>query len=231
MRTLVVGLPLPHVSFDNYSFVSAPAFSEYARLIVQTDAVSKTVENIVASEGEHRTFAGQPITNGPSTAEAFSLLELLEMRRRETEWFLARGGVIALFAHPDVAHPSIAPTCGWRRYAWLPAPQGFRYDEHLLPGFGTPGADLIDPDHPFAPYITGLSNRIAYRATVDEQAPNFNEYARVFARSHGGAAIGVELTIAAGKVVLLPPLIDAGSDRSLIAQTLHACFERYEHRP
>jgi hypothetical protein len=226
MRTLVIGLPLPHVSFDNYSFFSAPAFSDYARIIVESAAISKVVEEVVSGEGDYRTFAGQPITAGPSTAQAFGLEELLAMRRREIEWFLARGGSVACLAHPDVAHPGIALQCGWRRYAWLPAPAEFRYDEHLLPGFGTPGAELTDADYPFAPYISELSDRLAYRATVDEQAPNFGEYGHVFARSHGGAAIGVGLAVGRGRIVLLPPLIDPASDRHLIAQTLHACFER-----
>jgi hypothetical protein len=226
MRTLVIGIPLPHVSFDNHSFVSAPAFSEYERLIVEPAAVSKTVEEVISAAAEHRNFAGHPVTNGPSTAQAFSLQQLLEMRRRETEWFLARGGVVACFAHPDVAHPGVAGLCGWRRYAWLPAPRGFRYEEHLLPGFGIPGAELTAPDHPFAPYVTDLSTRYAYRATIDETAPNFGEYGHIFARSHGRAAIAVELAVDRGRVTLLPPLLDPESDRTLIAQTLHACFER-----
>lgn len=226
MRTLVIGVPLPHVTFDNYSFVSAPAFSDYGRLVVETAAVSTSVEEVVSGAAEHRTFAGQPVTNGPSTAQAFSLQQLLEMRRRETEWFLARGGVVACFAHPDIAHPGAAQRCGWRRYTWLPAPPRFRYEEQLFPGFGIPGAELIEPDHPFAPYITELSNRFAYRVTVDETAPNFRDYGRVFARSHGGAAIAVQLTIDGGRVILLPPLLETESDRTSTAQILHACFER-----
>src|SRR5438552_1226358 len=85
MRTLVIGVPLPHVTFDNYSFVSAPAFSDYRRLIVETAAVSTSVEEVVSGAAEHRTFAGHPVTNGPSSAQAFGLQQLLVMRRRETE--------------------------------------------------------------------------------------------------------------------------------------------------
>ena len=211
MRTLVIGVPLPHVTFDNYSFVSAPAFSDYRRLIVETAAVSTSVEEVVSGAAEHRTFAGHPVTNGPSSAQAFGLQQLLEMRRRETEWFLARGGVVACFAHPDVAHPGVGESCGWRRYAWLPAPPGFRYDQHLLPGFGIPGAELNEPDHTFALYITELSPRFAYRTTLDETAPNFS---------------AVELTVDDGRVILLPPLLETESNRTSTAQILHACFER-----
>ena len=100
MRTLVIGIPLPHVSFDNYSFASAPALSDYARLIVEASAVSTVVEDVVAGSGGHRNFAGQLLHNAQSTAAAFSLSDLLSMRRREAEWFFARGGTAVCFAHP-----------------------------------------------------------------------------------------------------------------------------------
>ena len=224
-RTLVVGIPLPHVTFDNYSGISAPAFSEYQRLIVETAALSNVVEEVIAGVGEHRNFGGQLVHNGPSTADAFSLSDLLEMRRRETEWFLSRGGIAVCFAHPDVAHPGVAHH-GWRRYSWLPAPPGLRYEAFLLPGFGTPGAEVSDTDHPFAPFISELAPRLAYRATLDESAPNFSDYAHVFARSRGGAAIAAELTVDRGRIVILPPIIDPQSDRGKVAQTLFECFER-----
>ena len=228
MRTLVVGIALPHVSFDNYSFISAPAFSEYQRLIVETAAASRAVEQVVAGEGEHRNFAGQPVHNGPSTAAAFSLADLLQMRRRETEWFLARGGIAVCFAHPDVAHPGVAGAADWRRYSWLPAPDGFGYEEHLFPGFGTPGAEVSGPDHPFAPLISGFAARLAYRTTVDESAPGFSNYARVFTRSRGGAGIAAELTVDRGRIIILPPFVDPQSDRGNVAQALFDCFERFE---
>jgi len=232
MRALVVGIPLPHVSFDNYSFVSAPAFSDYQRLIVESSSVSAVVEEVVGGGGEHRDFAGHLVHNGSSTAFAFSLQQLLQMRRRESDWFFARGGVAVCFAHPDVVHPGVEGLCGWRRYSWLPAPPGFHYEEHLLPGFGTPGAEVSDADHPFAPCIAELAPRVAYRATIDETAPNFSDYARVFARrSSGGAAIAAELVLGSGRLVLLPPLLKPEADRASVAQALFTCLERFGTGP
>ena len=224
MRTLVIGIPLPHVSFDNYSFLSAPAFSEYERLIVEPASVSNTVEEVISAEGEHRDFAGHIVHNAPSSSTAFSLQDLLEMRRRESEWFFRRGGVLVCFSHPDVAHSGVAGSCGWRRYSWLPAPPGFRFEEHLLPGFGTPGAQLVEEDHPFASYITDLAQRVAYRATIDDDAPGFGDYGRIFARSLGGAPIAAELKLDAGRIILLPPLVDPAKDRTTVAQTLSTCL-------
>jgi hypothetical protein len=49
MRTLVIGIPLPHPSFDNFSFVSAPSLADYPRAIVEMSAVSRVVEEVVGS--------------------------------------------------------------------------------------------------------------------------------------------------------------------------------------
>jgi hypothetical protein len=227
MRTLIIGIPLPHVSFDNYSFLSAPALSDYRRVGVEMSSVSTVIEETVSGSREHRDHAGHPVHNGPSTAAAFSLAQLVQMRRRESAWFFANGGMLACFAHPDVAHPAIEGLCGWRRYSWLPAPEGFRYDEHLLPGFGTPGAEVTDARHPFAPFISELAPRLAYRATIDETAPDFGDYGSVFAhRAVGGPAIAAELTIGSGRLLLLPPLLKPESDRATTAAALFAAFER-----
>jgi len=229
-RTLVVGIPLPHVSFDNYSFISAPALSEYKHLIVEPASASQVIEEVVSGRAEHRNFAGHPVHNGPSTAAAFSLRDLLRMRRRECEWFFAQGGILVSFAHPDVLHPAVGDICGWRRYSWLPAPAGFDYEEHLLPGFGTPGANLADENHPFAPFIAELGPRLAYRATIAEGAPNFSDYAHVFGRSLGGAAIAADLALDNGRLLFLPPLVKPDQDRGSVAQALFDCLQRW-HLP
>jgi hypothetical protein len=232
MRTLVIGIPLPHVTFDNYSFISAPAFSDYQQMIVEMLFVSTVIEEVVAGEREHRDFAGHPVHNAPSTAAAFSLQQLLQMRRREAEWFFDRGGVLVCFAHPDVAHPGIAGVCGWRRYSWLPVPPGFSYEQHLLPGFGTPGADVSDEEHAFAQFVTDFAPRLAYRATIDETAPDFSDYGRVFARrTTGGAAIATELTVGSGRIVLLPPILKPETDRPAVAQALFTSLERFGSTP
>lgn len=229
MRTLVIGIALPHVSFDNYSFISAPALSEYQRLIVEPAAASQAVWEVISGAAQHRTHAGQLVHSGPSTNDAFGLQDLLRMRRREAGWFFARGGVLVCFAHPDVtAFPG--SECEWRRYSWLPSPTGFNYAEHLLAGFGTPGATIVDEQHPFAPFISEFAQRLAYRATIDENAPNFSDYGAVIARSHGGAAIAAELRIDNGSLVFLPALLKPEADRGAVAQALNACLERWGDR-
>ena len=228
MRTLVLGIPLPHVSFDNYSFLSAPSLFDYGRVIVETAALSEAVAQVVAGSTEHKTHGGLAIVNGPATATAFSLAELLRLRCLEAERLLARAGVIVCFAHPDVPHEGIAGLPSWRRYDWLPAPEGFAYAEAMLAGYGKLGVELTDAEHAFVPYVEEFAVRLAFRAYLSEAGQGPPPQARVFARSPGGAAVGFELAVGPGRVVLLPPIgnLDYSRDRAPLAGVLHQCLER-----
>ena len=226
-RTLVIGIPLPHATFDNYSFASAPSISEYTRLIVEMAAVSRVVEEITQGSVEHKTFAGQPVAHGPTTARAFGLADLLAMRAREANQFFGRGGIALCIAYPDAAHEGIAALPGWRRYSWLPDPEDFSYATHLLPGFGKTGAEVCDEAHPFASYVALYGSRMAFRAHVAGK-PAGAPPLRIFGRSSGGVAVAFDVRVGSGRAVFVPPLRNPEDDRIAVAGTLFESFEQCE---
>lgn len=230
MRTLVLGIPLPHIAFDNYSFLSAPSLFDYGRIIVDICAVSETVEQVVSGGRQHATFARQPVVNGPGDHAGVSLAELLRLRRIEAERFFERGGDLVCLAYPDAAHDGIEGLPGWRRYDWLPSPEGFSYAEGLLPGYGKLGVEVVDQGHAFAAYARQFGVRLAFRAYLAEGEEGAPPFARVFARSPGGAAVGFELAVGGGRAVFLPPLgsLDYDKDRAPLANVLNDCLDRFQ---
>lgn len=225
MRTLVISNSLPHVSFDNHEFLSAPSLADYKRVIIDVDGVSRSIADVVSGSAEQQTYTGVPIANADSTTEAMGLAEMLTMRSREAEWFLGNGGTIVCLAHPDVAVKGVRGLSDWRRYSWLPVPDGFVYADDLLASFGKVGAEPV-AGHAFSGYVEAFARRAGYRLRVNEEASGFTDYGLVFARSEGGAGIGFELKVLEGSIVFLPPLIRGETDRNELARVLFECFER-----
>jgi hypothetical protein len=230
IRTLVLGIPLPHAAFDNASFLSAPSFSEYRRMVFEPSSAARVVQEVVEGTHIHQTYGGQAIVNGQGSAHAFGLAELLDMRRREGHRLVAGGGLVVVFGHPEITVSGVGGGGEWRSYSWLPSPEGLAYAEALVPGFGTPGAVLTDSEHPFAPLVHAVAHRVAYRVHLDEDAPGAGEAARVFCRSSGGVAIGFELTVGSGSLVVLPVIQKPDTDRQAIAAALVESLERWEGR-
>jgi hypothetical protein len=58
----------------------------------------------------------------------------------------------------------------------------------------------------------------------------FPEAAGVFLRSQGGLAVGVELRVGEGSIVIVPPMAATAEERVLLAETLFQCLERWHNR-
>jgi len=229
IRTLVLGIPLPHPAFDNASFLSAPSFSEYTRLMVEPAAASRAIDEVVQGTAAHQTYGGQAIVNGEASTYAFGLRELLEMRRRETAHLLGAGGLIVLFGHPDAPHTGVTGEPPWRRYSWLPDDGGFSLSAHLLAGFGkVGGVTLSDEGHPFAPFVRNLTRHEAYQAYADENAPAFLHGGRFLARSEGGVVVGFDVPYTGGRLVVLPALNRPNAIRTEVATVLAECLDNWE---
>ena len=194
-RILSLGFPLPGPQVDNYTFFSAPSFFDYDAIVVDPNALSLLIEGVIDGSIEATTFADASIRNAPATPTSASLCDVLLRRRDETQTLLANGGVVVCFAHPAATHRGIDGAGALDDYYWLPAaPQ-------LIASDGSQ-AHIVDFQHPLAAFVHGQLANLAYRAHCAEDAAR----ACTFARSHGGAAIGVELPVESGCVIFVPAL-------------------------
>jgi hypothetical protein len=232
MRILSLGYPLPNPQVDNYSFASAPCFFDYDAVVADPEALSRLIEEVVDQTAEHATAESQPVVNGATGPLATGLAHLLLRRQTETARLLANGRCVVCLIRPDVVHHRVAGFSGCNRYFWLPAPPGLQYREpHLMPGSGQ-GALVTDHDHPFATYVENFRARLAYSAYFSEGIPGFAGFGRVFARSAGGAAIGVDLRVGAGRAVFIPYVRDfASADRHPVASSMVDCLRRLQGQP
>ncbi len=205
MRILSLGCPLPGPSVDNHTFANAHAFFDYDALVVDPHALSRLIEEVVDASGEHATRSGERVVNAPTAPDAVGLADLLRDRQEETARLLARDGLVVCFAYPNVVHHRVAGFSGCDRYFWLPAPPGLQYREPYLRRGAGPEIIPTEHDHPFGPLLDQFRGRLAYQAYFADDTAGFSQSARVFGRSAGGAAVAVELSLAQGRAVFLPP--------------------------
>lgn len=229
MRVLVIGFPLPNPRIDNYSFIQAPSFFDYDAVVVESAAVSRVIEDVLTRSEDHQTFAGDPVLNEPSGPFVTGLADHLQRRRDEAERLLAAGKLLIVFARPNTPHSHILGFPGYDRYSWLPAPAGVIYRPPQLNPADGRNVSLVDPTHPLAEIIERFGNWFTYRATFAESLPAFPEQGRVIMRSPGGAAVGVELRVGPGTIVLLPALEDvaSGDPRFELATMLVNAVQRW----
>lgn len=204
MRVLVIGFPLPNPQFDNYNLLTSPSWLDYDAVIVEPESVSTVIEDVLNRREEHQTRAEEPVLNRPTNPFAVALGDVVKQRRAEAAQLLANGGVLAVFARPNVVHEGVVGFPGCDRYAWLPAPASVSWEPPFLVRAEGSEVRAVDPAHPFAGTIDRHNRWYAYRARIDENVPGFPAFGHVIARSYGGAAIGAELRVGGGRVILLP---------------------------
>lgn len=220
MRLLSIGYPLPHPSVDNASVFSAPSLFDYDAMVIDPAGLSRAVQGVLDQSAEAMTVADLPVINGPGSPLAIGLADILKARAAEAERLLARGGVIIVVAQPNVAVHGVAGFPGCDRYFWLPAPSGLTWDRPDLVMANGKGAVPTDYAHPLAGLIDQLRDTIQYRAYFSERAA-LGKGASVFARSPGGAPIGVDFALNSGRIVFIPASdTSSHADRATLASML-----------
>ena len=224
-RILSLGVPLPGTRVDNYNFLSAPSFFDYDAIVVDMRATAHLIEEAIAGTLEPETFGRARVRLSAESPDEIALADMLARRADETAGLLANGGIAAVFADAPSALRGVPGAGDLSSYAWLPAPGGIAWERLLLPADGTQ-AQIVDYQHAMAPFVLSQLANVTYRARVDIDAAPHETH--VFARSYGGAVIGIELPLERGRVVLLPALksIPAGDGRYTFSDTLQSCIRR-----
>ena len=211
MRLLSIGRPLPDIAIDNHTIFNAPACFDYEAIAIDPEGVFGSIRELLDASQEHATHGDSRVVNaltGPGVAAG----EILQRRRDELVRALERGALVAVFTHPQAMITEIAGFPGLDRYFFLPAPAGLAWDAGLIRWGEGVQAAVADHRHPFARYVDAVGNDMLYRAHFNDSAPGFAKLASVFARSAGGAPVGVEFRVLGGTVVFLPAPRTRGGD-------------------
>jgi hypothetical protein len=223
-RILSLGFPLPGPLVDNYTFLSAPSFFDYDAIVVDLPALSLLIDGVLDGSVEAATFGGAPVRASTPAHGDESLAAALLRRRDETAMLLDHGGAIVCFVAPPATHA--VPGAGEIDDAfWLPDAAASACRAPALAAAAGTKVRASDGQHPLASFISSQAANIAYRARFDVAHING---ARVFARSEGGAAVGIELPVERGHVALLPALsgTPAGDARYVMSDALQAGIRR-----
>ena len=229
MRIISIGCPVPNPSVDNHSIANAPSIFDYDACVIDLQSVSEQIEGMAASTLDVKAPDGRAITQGESGAFHFGLAELLQQRRLEFQQLLDRGGLIILFAYPNVRHPNVPSFPGLNRYSLIPGPDSdpFKWPT-LRPADGKDVSPTI-PEHAASDFLNELAGRLRYRALFDFRT---SSDATVIARSVGGAAVAAEFKLGPGRIIALPPA-DAlsSSQRKAFSTGLLEMIERLVQEP
>ena len=204
MRVLSIGHPLPDAEIDNHSIFNAPTVFDYQAIVIDPRGVFEAIQSVIDASAQQLTHSDVPVVNGESGAAVTGIAEVLRRRRDEFARALERGAVVVVFTYPPATLSGVSGFSGCDRYFFLPAPPGMGWDTTLLRGGEGATATVVDHAHPFAPVLDALRPELLYRAYFDDRAPGFAGAGQVFARSPGGAPIGVQFAVGGGTVVFLP---------------------------
>jgi hypothetical protein len=236
VRLLSIGRALPNRQVDNHSIFNAPAAFDYEAIAIDPEGVFASIRELLDASAAHATHADVQVVNG-AASEGASAAEVLRRRHDELVRALERGALVVVFAYPQALITEVAGFAGVDRYFFLPAPAGLAWDAELIRWGEGSDVAVTEHAHPFARYIDAVRDDVLYRAHFDERVRGFAEAARVFARSAGGAPIGVEFRVLEGSVVFLPAPRSRGGDAgraqatAILAATLEQLGRTPEDRP
>lgn len=213
MRVLSLSHRLQHPLVDNHTILNAPNIADYDAIVLDIRGTAEIIRLAAQGEGSLFTHGDAPVVNGDGSDGAAPLAALLDRRREEFARALERGAVIAVYLAPQSRITGVTEKQGLDRYFMLPAPMGIAWDASTIrPSEGSRAA-VVDHAHPFVRVYETYQSQLLYRAVIDDRAPGIGQHAKVFLRSVGGSAIGVDVRVSGGRLIFLPSASNPDNER------------------
>lgn len=229
MQVLSISHRMQNRELHNASIFNAPNIYDFDGILVDAHAMSETIREAAEAAGAYLTHNDIPIVNGASVDGFAGIADVLHRRREEFVRALELGIPIAVIPAPVEQITNIAGFQGLDRYWFLPAPEGMSWDAATIVGGEGPNLSITDYHHPFVGLIEASGRELRYRAHINERAQGFPTDAHVFARSAGGAAVGVEIPVLNGSVIFTPGPREAGA-RWLLQREGDAVVQAFRDR-
>ena len=221
MRILTIGYSLPHQQVDNHTVLNAPSLTDYEAALIDPEAITGAVRQLLEGERPFNALDGRPVVNGATTATQLSAADQLLRRADEAERFLEQGGLLLVIGRPNAVLPGVIGFEGFDRYSWLPAPKGDVWNPPHLRAAEGKTIRIVDDQHPLSGVLREYRRHITYRAVLDPAVATARREGRVIAAGGANMPIAAEFPVLAGRVIVTPVFGSlTGNARARLAQAL-----------
>jgi hypothetical protein len=222
LRILSIGLELEHDEIVNADLVSAPSFHDFD--VVLIDPLN--VVDLLFLKHKHEIKDGFLTLEWDAEGTNKRIKNTMSQRREELIQFLGlQRLLVCILRRPISAYlcirrnewPKPDETDNWAsNYDWFPMRRSSDSVISMLRIADGSIIKLVDPKHPFAPYLKAFGNRLCYEAYLEEHIETYYfKEPKIFARTHGQLSVGFSFKTLRGQVVFLPTLTDRPDPKKL----------------
>ncbi len=221
MRILTIGYSLPNQQVDNHTVLNAPSLTDYEAALIDPEAITGAVQQLLEGERPFNALDGRPVVNGATTATQVSAADQLLRRAEEAERLLEQGGLLLIVGRPNAALPGVVGFEGFDRYSWLPAPKGGGWNPPHVRAAEGKNIRIVDDQHPLSGVLREHRRHLTYRAVLDPAVATARREGRVIAVGGANMPIAAEFPVLAGRIIVAPVFGSlTGNARTKLAQEL-----------
>ncbi|MBH77202.1 MAG: hypothetical protein CL897_03105 [Dehalococcoidia bacterium] len=221
MRILTIGYSLPNQNVDNHTVLNAPSLTDYEAVLIDPEAITTAVQQLLEGERSFNSLDGRPVVNGATTATQVSAADQLLRRTDEAQRFLEQGGALFVIGRPNAVLPGVIGFEGFDRFGWLPAPKGGGWNPPNLRAAEGKTIRIADDKHPLSAVLREHRRDLTYRAVLDPAITAGTNEGHVIAMGGSNMPIAVEFPVLAGRVVVTPVFANTtGTARTKLAQDM-----------